>query len=343
MRISLIMTADGAGGVQQSVIPYAAALRQSGHEVQLLMWAQSPLLDEAHARGFCPLEVQTSLWPGSFARRVRAHMADFRPDAVIGFDAKGYPVARKAAPQGVPVFSRVGNMNPRRLRKLLSADGLIVTSEEMRDFALAMGAAPEKVAILPNFILDGIGSEERQRHPVTVVGSLGRLVPRKGYDLLLKAAGLLKAQGLAFELVIAGKGPEEARLKQLARRLGLAVHWPGWVTNSEKAKFLAGLDVFVNPARDEPFGFVFIEAMRAGLPVVAADTVGARAIFTPGEDGLVAAHNNAASLADAIGRLIADEPLRERLADAAGRTYRSRYTVDAAAAKLDQLLRGWVL
>lgn len=342
MRISLIMTAGGAGGLQQSVIPYAIALRRGGHEVQTVMWSKSPLLEEAQARGLSPVKVSTGLWPGSFVRRVRAHMADFRPDAIIGFAAKGYPVARKAGPDGVPVFTRVGTMNPGRLAKLLSADGLIVTSEEMRDFALAVGAPARKVAILPNFILDGVGAAKRAQRPVPVVGSLGRLVPRKGVDLLLEAAGLLRARGVTFDLVIAGTGPEEARLKQQAQRLGLAVHWPGWVANNGKADFFAQLDVFVNPARDEPFGFVFLEAMSARLPVVAADTVGARAIFTPGEDGLLAAHDSAASLADAIGRLIMDASLRDRLAHAAENTYRTRYTIEAAAARLDQILRDWI-
>lgn len=341
MRISLIMTAGGAGGLQQSVIPYATALRRSGHEVQLVMWAQSPLLEEAEARGLSPVKLRKSLWPGIFTRRVRAHMADFRPDAVIGFAAKGFPVARRAAPEGVPVFTRVGTMNADRLRKLLLADGLIVTSEEMRDLALALGAASTKVAILPNFILDGISCADRAEHPVTVVGSLGRLVPRKGYDLLLQAAGHLKAQGYRFELVIAGTGPEEGRLKELAQSLGLAVQWPGWISNSEKADFFAKLDVFVNPARDEPFGFVFLEAMSAGLAVVAADTVGARAIFTHEKDGLVAAHNDAGSLAEAIGRLVTDASLRNNLALAAKRTYHRSYTVEAAATKLDQILREW--
>lgn len=342
MRISLIMTSGGAGGLQQSIIPYALALKRGGHEVQLVMGSRSPLLEDVRAHGLSPQTINFSLWPGNMTHQVRALMAAFRPDAVIGFASKGYPVARKAAPAGVMVFSRVGTMNPHRLRKLLSADGLIVTSEEMRDLAVLTGAPAEKVAILPNFILEGFGNSARVERPVTVVGSLGRLVHRKGYDLLLEAASLLKAQGLDFELVIAGTGPEEARLKHQAKQLDLAVRWPGWVTNSEKPLFFAGIDVFVNPARDEPFGFVFLEAMSAQLPIVAADTVGARAIFTRGEDGMVAAHNDAESLAHAIGQLIADAPLRKKLAGAAAHTYRSRYTVDAAATKLDNLLREWI-
>ena len=335
MRISLVMTSGGAGGLQQSIIPYASALKLAGHQIQLLMFSGSPLLDDVRAHGFAPDLISSGLWPGSFVRNARKKLAEFQPEAIIGFASRGYPIARKAAPSGVPVFSRVGTMNQRRLRKLLSADGLIVTSK--------LGAKPAKVGIVPNFLAAGLKAEATTEGRVPVVGSLGRFVHRKGFDLLLEAAGKLQRQGEAFELVLAGNGPEEVRLKRQAQELGLAVRWPGWIGNHEKPDFFASIDIFVNPARDEPFGFVFLEAMSARVAVVAADTVGARAIFVNGVDGLIASHDDADSLAMMIGGLIRDRVKRMTLAEAGERKYYNQFDCATASGALDNLLKTWLI
>lgn len=328
------MVSPGAGGLQQSLIPYAHALQAEGHDVQLIMHAKSVLLQDAHGLGLEPALMRgPHAFPLLQASRARRVMAQFSPNAVIGFASKGYPLARLAAPGGVPVFTRVGTMNGARMGRLLGADGLIVTSDKMRALALSLGAHPHKVEVVPNFLCTRKRLAVLPRE-VPRIGAMGRFMHRKGFDLLLHAAAILRAQGQRFDLVIGGAGPELGNLQQLASSLELCAAFPGWIANEAKPAFFQGLDIFVCPSRDEPFGQIFLEAMQAGVPVVAADTVGARCIFTHGHDGLIAKAEDAASLAREITRLLDNATLRQDLAEAGAATFARHYHTGTAGARL---------
>jgi glycosyltransferase involved in cell wall biosynthesis len=135
-----------------------------------------------------------------------------------------------------------------------------------------------------------------------VFGALGRMDRSKGFDLLLDAferAGLPGAH-----LVIVGRGAE---LEALRRRGVPRVILPGF--SEQPADWLAAFDGFVSPARDEPFGLVFLEAMAAGLPIVATQTQGARHL-----SAALGAHmvplEDAAALAEALKAQCAQRPPR---------------------------------
>jgi glycosyltransferase involved in cell wall biosynthesis len=101
-----------------------------------------------------------------------------------------------------------------------------------------------------------------------VMIAVGRLVPRKGSDQLVRLISLLKNPRL--RLVMLGDGPEYAALKRQAQELGVAnqVMLPGFVTDQQKIDFLAASDIYVSTSQHEGFGLVFLEAMAQGLPVV---------------------------------------------------------------------------
>jgi glycosyltransferase involved in cell wall biosynthesis len=137
--------------------------------------------------------------------------------------------------------------------------------------------------------------------------SAGRLVPAKGFDLLVEAFALLRASMPAATLTIFGEGPERGSLETLCRRLRVedAVRMPGFVRDP-----LSSCDrraIFVLSSRREGFGNVLIEAMAAGLPVVAADCpVGPRAILEDGKFGLLVPPGDAQALSAAMRRLAGD-------------------------------------
>jgi glycosyltransferase involved in cell wall biosynthesis len=339
LRVSLVMVAEGAGGVQQSIVPYGVALRRRGHLVQAVLLSSSPLLPEVNANGMKVWRVRwgrESIFGWPHLLDIGLALRSFKPDIVIGFVNKGYRQARAAAPRTIPVVGRCGTTKEYSLRKYLDADALIVTSAEMEEIARRVGF--RRTYILPNFICDPPRLHPRNAGPARI-GAFGRFVHEKGFDLLLQAAARLKAHSFNFTLAIGGDGKTMGALKEQAASLGVDVAFPGWLDGAGKAAFLDNLDIFVCPSRDEPFGIVFLEAMQAGLPIVAADTVGARAIFRDGEDGLIFQQEDVPGMAAQIARLVDSEALRDKIASAGRTKFLRCYHVDSAAVRLEEILR----
>jgi glycogen(starch) synthase len=149
---------------------------------------------------------------------------------------------------------------------------------------------------------------------------LGRVVAKKGFDLLLEAFARLAPRQPGLGLVLAGDGPDRAGLAAHAARLGLAdrVQFAGALGRAEVAWAMGAAEVFVLPSRVEPFGIVVLEALRAGRPVVVSSRGGAGEIVRHEREGLVADPLDSAQFAGAIARLLDDRCLAGRLA-AAGR------------------------
>ncbi len=149
---------------------------------------------------------------------------------------------------------------------------------------------------------------------------LGRLDPRKGIDVLLKAMVLLRGR-CDLDLVVAGGGPEGPALEALAARLGLSrrVHFVGQTVGRQKLWLLQNSLCMIVPSRTwEAFGVVVVESLAAGRPVIASQVPGLADLVQPGQTGLLAPPESPQGLADAI-RQIALDPQR---ADAWGQAAR---------------------
>ena len=156
-------------------------------------------------------------------------------------------------------------------------------------------------------------------------GSCGRLDPIKGFDIALRAlAEVLRSAPFDFEYVVAGAGPQESDVLLLAGELGLSdrVRLLGWVDPADLPKFYRSLDVFLHPARSEPFGLSVVEAMSSGVAVIASDqTAAAVDRIRDGVNGLIHKSENASALAAAIKRVMSIGPEgREKLGIAARST-----------------------
>lgn len=139
-----------------------------------------------------------------------------------------------------------------------------------------------------------------QLPPVFTVLFVGRVIPRKGVPVLIRAVRLLNTH-LPAQLVIAGGGspPYIRRLKLLARRLGVSVFFTGNIAHEEIHRLYQAADCFVCPSqRHESFGLVNVEAMASGLPVIASNIGGIREIIVSGHNGyLVNRYREAAPFA----------------------------------------------
>jgi glycosyltransferase involved in cell wall biosynthesis len=125
-------------------------------------------------------------------------------------------------------------------------------------------------------------------------------------------------------LVLAGDGPEREPLRRLAQRLGVAdrVTFLGFVPRAAVPGLLASADVQVLPSIYEELGTAVLEGMRIGVPLVASETGGLPSLVTHGVTGLLVPPGDAAALAGALRRLLADRELAARLADQARRESR---------------------
>ncbi len=144
----------------------------------------------------------------------------------------------------------------------------------------------------------------------------GRLVPEKGADVLIQAFAAVRSEVPEAELVIAGDGPDRARLKRLSDDLSLAsnIRWIGHVNRSQMEACFSAAWVQAIPSRwREPFGIVAAEAMMRGTAVVATGSGGLAEIVEHGGNGLLTPPNDADALAAALLELLSNRALAERL------------------------------
>jgi glycosyltransferase involved in cell wall biosynthesis len=160
-----------------------------------------------------------------------------------------------------------------------------------------------------------------------VVGSLGRLHAQKGYDVLVRA--LPDLPGVTAVLV--GDGEERSALEELAERLGVAdrLRILGWTDDARSQ--LTSFDVFALPSRYEGFPLSIVEAMQAGLPVVASDVGSIAEALDAGRAGVLVPPDDPEALAAAIAGLIDDEPRRARIGEHARRLGVERHTARVMA------------
>ncbi len=175
-----------------------------------------------------------------------------------------------------------------------------------------------------------------------VVGFAGRLAHIKGADVLLHAVARLHAQGLPVRLVMVGDGAERSGLEALARQLGIGTvtHFAGRVPRAEIYGAIKGFDIAAVPSREEGFGLSALEAMAAGVPVVASRVDALQEVVVDGVTGLLCQADNPEGLAESLARLVGDAGLRQRIGDAGAAHVARNYDAPAYREQLAGLLAG---
>ncbi|WP_199747092.1 MULTISPECIES: glycosyltransferase family 4 protein [Corallococcus] len=156
----------------------------------------------------------------------------------------------------------------------------------------------------------------------------GRVDARKGVMELLDAVQLLVADGRRFKLRVSGIGPDADAVRARVEAEGLqrVVELTGASTYAEAPELYRSGDLFVSPTYSEGFSNTLLEAMASGLPIVSTMAVGVVDCLEDGRDGLLVPPKDSAALARAMGRLMDDAPLRQRLAATALREVRELYS-----------------
>lgn len=161
-----------------------------------------------------------------------------------------------------------------------------------------------------------------------IIGSVSRLSPEKGIDILFKAFAEVHKNMNNTHLLVVGEGNQQTILKELADRLNLshAITWTGSVSHDEAIGFLRLMDVVVVPSRYEGFGLSAIEAMACSKTVVASHVDGLVEIIQDGVNGFLIASEDVNSFADCIIALAKDEKKRKSIGAAAKRCVEEKYT-----------------
>jgi glycosyltransferase involved in cell wall biosynthesis len=177
-----------------------------------------------------------------------------------------------------------------------------------------------RLAVIPNAV-DAAAELDENRAPRSVLGAppdalaalyVGRLDPQKGVDVLLHAVARAHRVLPHLHLSLAGIGPDQDALVNLARQLGVdsRTHFLGW--RNDVPALLGAADLFVMPSRWEGMPNALLEAMAAGLPVIATRAQGSTELVRDGETGKLIAIDQPDELADAMVSLGNDPALRRR-------------------------------
>ncbi len=221
-------------------------------------------------------------------------------------------------------------------RIIRKADTITAISSYLSEFAKKFNKkAP--LYIVPNGAtisnnLKVISNKKNNKEKVII--TVSRLVRKNGIDILIKSLKNLSITN--YELRIIGDGPERKSLEKLSRELGVAdrVNFLGNIPNEEVPGYLAQADVFVRPSRSEGLGTAFLEAMAAGLPVVATPVGGINDFLKDRETGLFCESNNHKSLAEKVSHILTDDSLRENLIKNGQSLVKEKYNWDKIAEEM---------
>jgi len=294
------------------------------------------VLAEALVRRWRNLETAgEALWAtlaGAYlAQRLRAEKVDHIHAPWANGPATGAWVASRLS--GIP-FSFCGHAHDiyppdGALEEKIRAAGFVrVISEVNRDYlaALAPDAAEKFTVIRYGVPLTPVPSPRRLPAPPFQLLTLGRMVPKKGFPVLLAACRELAAKKVDFHLTLVGDGPQRQELQNLARDYGLSgrVHFPGFVPHRRVPELFHRADLFVMPCIVDPHGDrdgipnVILEAMAHEVPVVSTDVSGVPEAVLPGKTGWIAPPGDAFALAEAIMGAL-DNPHEARRRGRAGK------------------------
>ena len=223
--------------------------------------------------------------------------------------------------QKTPVSGRIRRLRKFQRRICREAAAVIVPSRYLAGLVMGWGIPEDRIHVIANGIEmpRSTVSKEEARKRIGISGNIilsaGRLVPWKGFLMLIKLMPQLLQTNQFFRLVIMGDGPDMKMLQTVVRNLGLErkVFLVGRKTASEAALYLAAADVFVLNTAYEGFSHQVVEAMAAGIPVVTTAVGGNREIVAQGENGLLVRYNDEFNLAEAIKTIQKQPELRERL------------------------------
>ncbi|OGZ47228.1 MAG: hypothetical protein A3J54_01320 [Candidatus Ryanbacteria bacterium RIFCSPHIGHO2_02_FULL_45_13b] len=206
-----------------------------------------------------------------------------------------------------------------RKRTARRAEKIIVPSTYLKSVVERWGIPSERIAVIPNAISlpATIFTKEEARGILGLDGFLlvtvGRLVPWKGFRMLVELMPDLITIIPNAKLIVIGSGPEEETLKIISHNLNASVVFTGAMLKDQLFQYLAAADVCCLNTSYEGFSHQLVEALAVGVPVITTSAGGNKEVVRDGENALVAEYNNPKSWKGCVLRLYEDRELRDKL------------------------------
>lgn len=361
LKVVHIRDSGGLYGAERVILGSCSALREMKVEPTIVSildrsGAGRPLIEAArdlnlkaevlHARH--TLDVR-AIW------NLRVVLKAWRPDVVHAHDlrsalfglagTRGLTVATVATAHGSTRESSRKRLYLKIFEELLlpKFDRVHVVSDPLADHLRARGVPSEKIRVIPNGVDEAVVQRPPGLNPLAgyrgdpTLCAVGRLTEDKGILLLLAALATLKGEFPGARLILAGSGPQEEELKEEARRLNLAdcVHFCGRVDTVAWIYDIA--DLLVLPSLREGLPCVLLEAMLAGLPVVASAVGAIPEALAGGELGKLVPPSDRTALTGAIRDVIGNLETFRGVARQAREVARTKYTAQVMAGRLRNL------
>lgn len=351
LRIAHVLPAFQIGGQERVALDLARTHRARGHHVVAFSIDErdGSMIEPFRAAGVAPTVVQKRYGVDSgLVLRLAAHFSRERVDVVHAHNPMAMMYAGPAGKlaRAVVVCTKHGeNLEAQRrrlvLRRLLGVftDAYVAVSPQTAASARASRDVAEwKLRVIPNGIdVERFAAAAVERGAVRrelgipdaawVVGTVGRLAPEKNHVLLVQA--LASVLGPSLRLVVVGDGREAGAIARAAADAGATpwVHLPG--ARSDVPRLLGALDAFALPSLTEGLPLSVLEAMAAGLPVVASAVGGVPDVISNGEDGWLVPPRDAAALRERLLALRADPEAARALGSRAAASARRHHSIEA--------------
>lgn len=361
-RIVFLLNTTSAGGAEVHAINLAGELRRGGTETLIVIPPRSRVEPLLQVRGL-PYRVEriglnAGRWKGFLgtlaladplgrqqcanvvgalaAQRSSIFVCPFPREQLLVTQMKrrlGLQGVVWVAPGPLHYLPHILILQPMLRRLSRQADLVVAVSETLAEQLVGAGYATDRLEMIPNAVAPVEVVPWGQR-PRATIGFVGRLTASKGVAHLIAAMPEVLAQRPDAHLLIAGSGPEEARLRSQVAWLDLSdsVTFLGQINDTRA--FYQRLTMLVHPTVEhEGLPTVILEAHNAALPVVASAVDGVTELVEDGETGLLVWPGEAPSLVHAILTVLDDPALARRLAINGWRQTRTYYTLDRAATR----------
>lgn len=333
----------GASTYFMHVLP---ALKRAGVGLTVCFLRERHLVAERlEAEGVRPVFLERGKWDvralGDVVRLIREN----RIEVIHAAGMKGILIGKAAAKwTGAKCVIHLHDTNPldpvtRMLQRMTAgwADRCIAISKAVGGYAQeTMGMKAERVRVIYNPLPDSATGERppgEDPGDVAKLAIVGRLAPEKGHGPFLRAAAdWLKARP-EVRLMVIGEGPLRAELEALVQSLGLSGQVEFTGQRDDVAALLREARVLVVPSLREGLGYVALEAMAAGCPVAAYAVGGLAEMIEDGKNGLLAPEGNASAMLANLDRILTDQTMARRLAQA-GRERVKDFNMDAHVSAL---------